>query len=1008
MIRQGVTSYCIGVDVGGTNTDAAVVQGDVVVGFSKTCTTEDITSGVIGAIHSALQDANVTGLEGQVSQVNIGTTHFIDAVIQRKNLTKVSVIRLCGPASTAVPPFSDFPEDLTKTICGSYHFLNGGYQYDGKEITAFDGDELRQCVNQIKDDGITQLVVCGVFSPINPNQELKAAEILQKEYPELSFTLSHKLGQLGILERENAAILNESLKPFCLQTITAFKAALRNLELNCPFFLTQNDGVAISTDEVVKLPLSTFLSGSTNSMRGAAFLSGVRDAIVIDIGGTSSEFGLIKGGFPRQASAKIKVGDVRINFPMPDVLKLWLGGGSHVTWEDTGTEHQVVIGPMSCGYKLTSQSMVFGEATGKKVLTATDIAVAAGLVDLGDPTRGHDLDKKLVSQAVDTIHSIVESAVDQIKGSPENQPVILVGGGSILIQEGKQLKGASTVIKPPHFDVANAVGAALCQVSGEADIIIRMDEVIGEIHRQKATEEELKVAKEKMIRDVKVKAIQSAEKAGVDKSKLEIQAVEEILCTYQTGNAIRYKVKAVGPVKPHGIPTEELPLPSVQDEKQARDNFDTKFQPTAEEDTASGSDDCSITTTVRDREETVECTEPLIDEKTGEWILSEWDLDCIAFGAGILGCGGRGNPYIGKLKNKRLLKAGKKIKIIAPERINKDGLIVIIGGMGAPLVLVEKLCNDTEALGAICGLQDLLYNLESDDGFEIQEGDGVKFIDGYIPRESEGSEQVEKHKTKITGILCAEIGGMNSMEPLYIGALQNLPVIDADCMGRAFPEFQMTGPFIYGREATPCCIADEKGRKCVVLQADSPKHIEKQLRHFAIEMGSKGYVACAPLSKEDVISSTVLYSLSQACKLGRAVLAARKEKKDPIEAVLRLENGNLLIKGKVSDIARTTSGGFDKGKVTVEGFGEFQGSTLTVEFKNEFLVAWFKSYDDTTNVAACVPDLISCMDSESGEPITTDEVKYGLRVAVVVLPSSPLLRTPRALQYVGPQAFGEV
>ncbi|XP_070576486.1 S-methyl thiohydantoin desulfurase-like [Ptychodera flava] len=312
---------------------------------------------------------------------------------------------------------------------------------------------------------------------------------------------------------------------------------------------------------------------------------------------------------------------------------------------------------------------------------------------------------------------------------------------------------------------------------------------------------------------------------------------------------------------------------------------------------------------------------------------------------------------------------------------------------------------------SINGLQDVINNFKSDrdlgDWIEIKDGDGVKFIDDYIPRESEGLEQVEKHKRKITGILCAEIGGMNSMEPLYIAALQNLPVIDADCMGRAFPEFQMMAPCIYGKETTPCCIVDEKGRRAVVLQADSPKKIENQLRHFCIEMGCKGGLSCSPMSKEDVMSTTVLYSLSRTCRLGKVVLAARKEKKDPIEAVLQQENGKLLINGKVSDIARTTSGGFDKGKVTVEGFGEFQGSTLTVEFKNEFLVAWLKmSNDKTQKVAACVPDLISCMDSESGEPITTDEVKYGLRVAVVVLASPPLLRTPRALQYVGPKAFG--
>ncbi|XP_070579095.1 putative D-/L-hydantoinase subunit A [Ptychodera flava] len=389
MIRQGVTSYCIGVDVGGTNTDAAVVQGDVVVGFPR-----HVQQKTLPVVLLVLFTVPYKMLKSSVTSQHWYHT-FHQCCDPKENLAKVSVIRLCGPASTAVPPFCDFPEDLTETICGSYHFLNGGYEYDGKEITAFDGDELRQCVNQIKDDGITQLVVCGIFSPVNPNQELQAAEILQKEYPELSFTLSHKLGQLGILERENAAILNESLKPLCLQTVTAFKAALRNLELNCPFFLTQNDGTIISADQVVELPVRTFSSGPTNSMRGAAFLSGVRDAIVIDIGGTSSEFGFLKGGFPRQASAHVKIGGVRTNFQMPDILSIGLGGGSHVTnVKGVGTEQKVVIGPISCGYKLTSQSMVFGEATGKKVLTATDIAVAAGLVGLGDPTEFITLTKK--------------------------------------------------------------------------------------------------------------------------------------------------------------------------------------------------------------------------------------------------------------------------------------------------------------------------------------------------------------------------------------------------------------------------------------------------------------------------------------------------------------------------------------------------------------------------------------------------------------------------------------
>ncbi|XP_035686515.1 uncharacterized protein LOC118422835 [Branchiostoma floridae] len=522
--------FSIGVDVGGTNTDAVVLQGDQVVSWIKQVTTADVTTGVARAVRAVLVQLKDKNLQGTITRVNIGTTHFVNALVQRRDLVSVSVVRLCGTASRALPPFCDFPQDLKKVVCGSYHLVNGGLQFDGQEISSLEEEELRTCIRTIWEEGGRNVVIVGIFSPIAPQaQEEKVADLFRAEFPEVSLTLSHRVGQIGLLERENAAVLNECLKPLCHRTVEAFRQALNALGLTCPFYLTQNDGTLISAEQTLEFPVRTFASGPTNSMRGAAFLSGVEDAVVIDIGGTTSDVGCLMGGFPRQASTRVKVAGVSTNFRMPDVLSIGLGGGSIIRQTDGKNQFTVQVGPTSTGYGLVREGLVFGGAT----LTATDVAVAAGLADLGDPGHVTGLDRVLVRQAVDRIHQMVEEAIDQVKLSGEDQPILLVGGGTILVDGKRNISGASSVQKPQHYQVANAVGAALGQVSGTVDRVVNLAQT----------------TRDQAISRAKADAARQAVAAGAVDSSVEIAEVHEVPLAYLPGNATKVTVKAVGTLK---------------------------------------------------------------------------------------------------------------------------------------------------------------------------------------------------------------------------------------------------------------------------------------------------------------------------------------------------------------------------------------------------------------------------------------------------------------------------
>lgn len=509
-------SLRIGVDVGGTNTDAVLMDDTTVVSKIKIPTSEDVTTGITSAIRSVLDSSHI-GVD-QVRAVMIGTTHFTNAIVERRHLQQVGVIRIGLPATTALPPFIDWPEELVSTINPVSHLVTGGYEFDGRPIAPFDEDAVRAAAEDFAHQGIRAIAISCVFSPVNPDLENRAAKIVEEIYPDAIITVSNEIGRVGLLERENAAILNSTLRDLARKTVGAFEQSVSEIGINSPLYLTQNDGTLMLADFARSFPVLTIASGPTNSMRGAAFLSGITNGIVVDIGGTTSDVGVLTNGFPREASVAVEVGGVRTNFRMPDVYSVGLGGGSHVDL-DAGT-----VGPKSVGYRITRDARVFGGDQ----LTATDIIVAAGEAEIGNASLVADISSNQIDAAITRIQEIVAEAVDRMKTSAEAQPVIVVGGGSVLVV--RQIEGGSELVKPNHFEAANAVGAAIAQISGEIDRIYSLDQM----------------PRSQVLEDAKAEATARAIAAGADEETIEIVDVEDVPLAYLPGNATRVRVKAVG------------------------------------------------------------------------------------------------------------------------------------------------------------------------------------------------------------------------------------------------------------------------------------------------------------------------------------------------------------------------------------------------------------------------------------------------------------------------------
>lgn len=339
------------------------------------------------------------------------------------------------------------------------------------------------------------------------------------------------------------------------------------------------------------------------------------------------------------------------------------------------------------------------------------------------------------------------------------------------------------------------------------------------------------------------------------------------------------------------------------------------------------------------------------------------DLDDIARGAAVLGTGGGGDPYIGKLLARAVMDGKPPVVVLDVDELDDDDLIVPTAMMGAPTVMVEKIPAGTEASGAL------------------------KRMAAILGRE-------------IRATMPIEAGGVNSMIPIAVAAAQGIPLVDCDGMGRAFPELQMVTPTIWGVSATPMAMADDKGNS-IVLDTISNQWTETFARSLTVDMGASSLIANYPMSGRQVKDATIPHSLTLIQRIGAAIREARERHVDPVAAVCDVTSGFRIWSGKVGDVARRTVGGFARGTAVIDGSGEYEGRALEIDFQNEFLIA--RSGDD---VLVTTPDLIAVLDEETGEPVTTEALRYGFRVAVIAMPCDHRWRSEAGLALVGPRYFG--
>jgi len=340
------------------------------------------------------------------------------------------------------------------------------------------------------------------------------------------------------------------------------------------------------------------------------------------------------------------------------------------------------------------------------------------------------------------------------------------------------------------------------------------------------------------------------------------------------------------------------------------------------------------------------------------------DIEALAVGAWILGTGGGGSPYLGLLNMRRLYAEGYRVSLLSPLALADEDWVAVVSNMGAPLVGQERLADSRNIARAV----------------EIQEGLlGAKF----------------------RAVMPLEIGGGNSIQPLMAGAHLGLPIVDADTMGRAYPEAQMTSVAVGELRPYPCVLYDPRGIEAVVTRVPSWRWMERVSRKICVEFGSIASTCKAPRTGREVKDWGIHFTVSKAIGLGRRVRDAQRRHDDPVAAILDGGRGKLLFRGKVVDVARRTTEGYLRGRVAIEGLDDDRGSRLEIAFQNEWVVAW---RDNAPLVMS--PDLICVLDSVSGEAFGTETIGYGRRVSVIALPAPPVFLTRKGLEHVGPRAFG--
>lgn len=344
--------------------------------------------------------------------------------------------------------------------------------------------------------------------------------------------------------------------------------------------------------------------------------------------------------------------------------------------------------------------------------------------------------------------------------------------------------------------------------------------------------------------------------------------------------------------------------------------------------------------------------------------LTAIDIDDLAVGAWVIGTGGGGSPHLNHLTVQRLAEGGHHFELVDPGELADDARVAVVSTMGAPVVMQERLQDSADVARAVEVMADHI---------------GAPF----------------------DAVMATEIGGSNAFQPLMAAAHLDIPVVDADAMGRAYPEAQMTSFAIAGLQPWPLSLVDPRGLEAVITKVPTWKWMERASRAVTVEAGSMAATCKAPRTGAEVKAWGVANSVTTAIELGATIRRARAEHHDPVEAVVVAAGGRRLFDGKIVDVERRTTGGFLRGMAAIDGLDGHGGHRVELDFQNEWLVARL----DGTPLAT-VPHLICLLDSESGEAVGTETARYGQRVSVIAMTAPELFRSEAGLAFVGPRAMG--
>lgn len=507
--------YIIGIDVGGTNTDAVLIDNDKnIKAACKVTTTLNISDGAIKAINNLLEQSGIK--TNDIKNILLGTTHATNAILQNKDIFTVGVIRIAGQRPL-LPPCYSWPKISSKAIFKGVETINGGFDCNGSNITQLRQSEIVTATLKLLELKVDSIAIIGVFSPINNEQEKFAKSIVQeiagRDFP---ITISSDIGGVGFIERENSTILNCALKKSMRKGFYQLESALISLDIKAPILITQNNGTLITLLQAIENPILTISAGPTNSFVGAVKLAGLSDAIVVDIGGTSTDIGIVQNGFARRTTSSSCIAGISLNFSMPDVLSIALGGGSYINIENMS------VGPESSALNLLNESYAFG---GNK-LTLTDIALKLKYLNInGAKSELIPVNNDLALKIFEQIKLKLNTVIKQISGPISDLPVILVGGGAQLLPP-EFIKNS---IIPDYSYVANAYGAALAEISGTIDTVVSLT------NRQDA------------LKKIHQAAINKAISNGAKPNAVRIVNQQIIPYHYIPNNLARVIVTAIGP-----------------------------------------------------------------------------------------------------------------------------------------------------------------------------------------------------------------------------------------------------------------------------------------------------------------------------------------------------------------------------------------------------------------------------------------------------------------------------